>query len=115
MDALEFLKERKRMCCSYKHCLGCPLEKLRCALNPVDSDEDNTQVLAAVEQWSKEYARKTRQSEFLKQWPNAKLDYRGGIGIAPCDLDKTMQGKDDNCYYGNCDNCRREFWTQEIV
>ena len=24
MDALEFLKERKRLCSSYKGCVGCP-------------------------------------------------------------------------------------------
>lgn len=37
MDALEFLKERKRMCNSYGHCEGCPLEEVICALDQTDS------------------------------------------------------------------------------
>ena len=58
MDALEFLKERKRMCNSYSDCCDCPLGSSRCVINHVTSDEDNERIVAAVEQWSKEHPRK---------------------------------------------------------
>lgn len=32
MDALEFLKERKRMCDYYSHCKGCPLDGSKCVI-----------------------------------------------------------------------------------
>ena len=40
MDALEFLMEQKRMCGSYKGCVGCPFEKSSCVISHVTSDED---------------------------------------------------------------------------
>lgn len=118
MDAVKFIQERNRMCATYtpKRCEGCPAdnyggEGVACiTIDKIDADR----LVPIVEKWSAAHPRKTRQSEFLKHYPNAQLDYRGVIGIAPCDLDKTMQGKDDDCYYGNCDNCRREFWMQEV-
>lgn len=33
MDALEFLKERKRMCDYYSHCKGCPLDGSKCVID----------------------------------------------------------------------------------
>lgn len=33
MEALEFLKERSRMCKSYTGCGGCPLERGNCGLS----------------------------------------------------------------------------------
>ena len=40
MDALEFLKERKRMCNYYSHCKGCPLDGSKCVIDNAVSDED---------------------------------------------------------------------------
>lgn len=75
MDALEFLKERRRMCSSYEHCENCPLEESNCTVSDlVDSDEDYKRVIAAVEQWSKEHPAKTRLTpeefaEYLYELP----------------------------------------------
>ena len=67
MEALEFLKERKRMCRSFgESCTGCPCEEIRCVITSDLSDDDDKQVVAVVEQWSKEHSRKTRQSVFLE-------------------------------------------------
>lgn len=41
MDALEFLKERKRMCNYYSHCKGCPLDGSKCVIDNAVSDEDS--------------------------------------------------------------------------
>ena len=64
MDALEFLRERKRMCNLCKHCEGCPLERARCDLGTSTPDEEYEKIIAAVEQWSKEHPRKTRRACF---------------------------------------------------
>ncbi len=71
MEALEFLKESKRMCRSFAgSCAGCPWEKIVCETDLDDaSDDDYKRIVATVEQWSKEHPRKTRQSVFLKRWP----------------------------------------------
>lgn len=71
MDAIEFLKERKRMCTSRKGCDGCPLEGTNCVLSYATDDEDYERIIATVEQWSKEHPRKTRQTEILKMFPEA--------------------------------------------
>lgn len=113
MDALEFLKERKRMCKSYKGCKGCPLERGNCGLSTSTSDEEYERIIAAVEQWSDAHPLKTRQSVFLEQWPETEIDYQGVLVIEPCGLDKTETEKRD-CYNSSCDDCRREFWMQEV-
>lgn len=118
MDAVKFIQERNRMCAIYtpKNCKGCPAdsyggEGVACIMiDKIDADR----LVPIVEKWSKENSRKTRQSEFLHQWPNTKLDCHGVLVIDPCDLDKTMQGKDEDCYYARCDKCRRDFWMQGV-
>ena len=108
MEALEFLKERKRMCNSYKGCCDCPLESSHCVISHVTSDEDYERIISTVERWSKEHPRKTRQSVFLEQWPDARVD-DGVIGICPRSVDKNYA-----CVFFVCSECRREFWMQEV-
>ena len=117
MDALEFLKERKRMCNSYKSCDSCPLAEGHCVINHVTSDEDCKRIVAAVEQWSKEHPRKTRQSVFLEQWPDAIISPDGLLEVAPCQLCVGLtHGKStEDCEKrGLCAKCRREFWMKEV-
>ena len=112
MNALEFLRERKRMCNLCKHCEGCPLERAGCGLGTSASDEEYEKIIAAVEQWSKEHPRKTRQSVFLEQWPNCMVDRDGTVGMCPRNVDKNYIC-DLNRYTG-CLDCRCEFWMQEV-
>ena len=117
MDALEFLMERRRMCDSYRHCEGCPLEWGKCVVSDVAPDEDYKRIIAAVEQWSKEHPCKTRQSVFLEQWPDAIISYDGFPEVAPCQLCVGLiHGKSiaDCEKRGLCAKCRREFWMQEV-
>ena len=109
MEALEFLKERKRMCNSYKGCCDCPLESSHCVISHVTSDEDYERIIAIVEQWSKEHQRKTRQSVFLEQWPNCQMGDDGVIGMCPRNVNKMYV-----CGSVGCADCRREFWMQEV-
>lgn len=75
MDAIEFIKERNRMCDFYKCCKikGCPAENLSC-----DSLEEiaiqGFKLIRDVEQWSKEHPQKTILQDFLEKFPNAKLE-----------------------------------------
>lgn len=111
MDALEFLRERKRMCNLCKHCEGCPLERAGCGLGTSASDEEYEKIIAAVEQWSKEHPRKTRQSVFLEQWPEAQRNDDDGILFCPKTVDTTFRC---DAIFKKCRDCRREFWMQEV-
>ena len=115
MDAVEFLKERKRLCEVYfekTECKECPLENMGCWTVDFCADDSCEKVIAIVEQWSKEHPRKTRQSVFLEQWPKCPMDDDGVVGTCPrnveknyiCDLNRSA----------GCPDCRREFWMQEV-
>lgn len=110
MDALEFAKERKRMCRSHTRCLDCPLKEVKC--NVIDES------LAIVEQWSKDHPRKTRQSVFLEQWPDAVLDRFGVIRLCLMEVSAAhrRRGNSEKCRHPEkmCIDCRREFWMQEV-
>ena len=109
MDALEFLRERRRMCNSYRNCEGCPLEDGKCVVSDVAPDEDYKRIITAVEQWSKEHPRKTRQSVFLEQWPNV-ITNNGVIDILPCNIDQRLV----KCTNTDCSKCKCEFWLEEV-
>ena len=111
MEALEFLKEHKRMCNeysrSYNGCCDCPLVS-HCSISSTASDDDNKKTVDVVEQWSKDHPRKTRQSVFLEKWPNV-ITNNGVIDILPCTIDPSLAESDGK----DCFKCRREFWMQE--
>lgn len=115
MDALEFLKERKRMCNYYSHCKGCPLDGSKCVIDNAVSDEDCKRFAASVEQWSKEHSRKTRQSVFLEQYSEARIGDDGVLQIYPCLISASYRNARGNCATmgRECPDCCREFWSQE--
>ena len=115
MDAVEYVKQRERMCNYYKHnnCSKCPAFSCEecCGLNGIST------MVPIVEKWSKEHSAKTRQSEFLKMCPNAEIGDDGLPSIAPCQLDVGLlrcESKEDCRYRGVCGKCRRNFWLKEI-
>lgn len=109
MDAVEYAKQRERMCNYYGDCDACPAQKIiGCATIAKIS-----QMVPIVEQWAKEHPIKTRQSEFLKMFPNASVGYNGTLVICPSQADtKAVAG----CIRSerNCDKCKRDFWLAEI-
>lgn len=112
MDAVEYLKVKARMCDSLKECGDCPLNKINNTdnINCFDRHYEE-EAVAIVEKWSAEHPIKTRQSEFLKMFPNAAMD-NGILFINPCSID---QKKLDNCNkYKECTDCRKEYWNQEV-
>lgn len=111
MDAVKFLKERKRMCEAYKVCTGCPMEGQLCGgYISVDAER----VVGAVEKWSAAHPRKTRQSVFLEHYPDAKIDDDGVIAICPTAFSSAYRDDIGKCAGVTCSKCRREFWSQEV-
>ena len=113
MDALEFIKERNRMCQSFGgSCNGCPADKNICCSAFGWQEE----LVAIVEKWSKENPRKTRQDVFLKQWPEAYIHEDGYLDICPLEVSAAHRDADGCCAPLDrlCPDCRREFWMQEV-
>ena len=103
MDAVEYVKQRDRMCDYYVNCDDCPAGNYEgcSSLNEIPN------LVPIVEQWVKEHPAKTRQSEFLKMFPNARID-DGVIFLGPCAIDKSHKCTLD------CKKCCRDYWLKEI-
>ena len=88
MDAVKFVKEYLRMCTKVDECEDCPVYKTDfCAVPAKErSQESAEEIVELVEQWAAAHPRKTRQSVFLKQWPDAIISYDGLPEVAPCQL-----------------------------
>lgn len=116
MEALEFLKERKRMCNSYDGCKGCPFDDSKCVIDSTISDEDCKRIVATVEKWSKEHPRKTRQSVFLEQYPEVQIDNNDVLSVCPAVISPSHRKDGGGCLniHKKCADCRREFWGQEV-
>lgn len=117
MDAVKFIKERKRMC-NGRPCATCPLftvHRLEYLHDCKDWCMDHPEAsVTVVEKWAEEHPRETRQSEFLKQWPNAKMNpFTGTVDVPPCYLDKSFL---DECpeNASGCHDCRRKYWLKEV-
>lgn len=121
MDAVKFIEERNRMCKSFgDRCTGCPASD-NCGCCAVDqavdqaSTLDATAQVAIVEKWSAAHPSKTRQSAFLEQYPNARIDSQAVIYVCPADAygDKVCPKNGENVRM-LCRDCRREFWMHEV-
>ena len=121
MDAVKFIKERNRMCKSFDGgCKGCPAfnaceDELCCAVGQ-ESTLDATAQIVMVEEWSAAHPRKTRQSVFLEQYPEAQIAANGVLDVCPAPIFHSHRGEDGRCRepYKKCIDCRREFWMQEV-
>lgn len=117
MDAVEYVKQRERMCGYYGSCDKCLANKvIGCATIAKIS-----QMVPIVEQWAKEHPVKTRQSEFLKMYPNAQKSSDGVLNICPEKIEHEKYKSAalyKACIYSDtgklCTDCRRDFWLKEI-
>lgn len=126
MDAVEFLKEKDRMCKSFDQTVCRDRDDVACELRHKSSKENIScyeyikkhpaEAVEIVEQWAKEHPVKTRQSEFLKMFPKAKVDANNVITICPyetcisykCDL---IWGESTE---PKCHECRKKYWLEEV-
>lgn len=118
MEALEFLRERNRMCKSFNRCSdGCPAWGGSCKLETgTDLECEADKQVEIVKEWAAAHPRKTRQSVFLEQWPEASIGNDGVLKICPFVLLASYRENDGRCVsmHRQCDDCRREFWMQEV-
>jgi len=68
------------------------------------------EAIEIVQKWSDEHPKKTRQSEFLKMFPNAKMSGDGVVSICPSNVDTTL----DCVHNKGCTECTREYWLAEV-
>lgn len=78
MDAVKFIKEINRLCEAQEDCEDCPLIGHACDVNTATimscyNIESVQKMVQIVEQWAKDHPVKTRQSEFLKLFPDADI------------------------------------------
>lgn len=117
MDTVKFIKERNRMCKSVDvRCEVCPAFHVgengaQCAVGAA-SMLDATAQIAIVEDWSAAHPRKTRQSMFLEQYPEAELMH-GCVVICPKRISADCRNRLGDCTNRACSDCLREFWMQE--
>lgn len=110
MDAVEFIKAIKQMLSAGAN--NSTAQKYISAYKKNDCEG----MVKAAEQWAAEHTVKTRQSVFLEQFPNVRLDTNEIIDISPCRVDPkqySFNGK-DCCKFRSCGECRREFWLAEV-
>ena len=109
MDAVKFLKTLRRMCNG--GCRECEYGK-RSGLDPcmIWQRVHPEEAVAIVEQWAAEHPAKTRQSEFLKHYPDAQID-SGCLNACPMDIFGDMG---INCNAQFCFECKKAFWLAEV-
>lgn len=125
MDAVKFAHDRNRMCNAERGqgegCKSCPLDQIMDRNNvcSVWCFQNPEKAIEAVEKWAAEHPVKTRQSEFLKQWPETRIDKTTGV-LTICPAELTKEYRDDRGACGAysvetcvCEPCRREFWLAE--
>lgn len=108
-----FAKEFDRMCAYYvkkeKTCHDCPFYYLGCYQCTKDNPTKSVEILQT---WSDQHPKTTRQSEFLKLFPNAEI-INDIIDILPCTIDTTY--KSDMCsYFDCCWACEKNYWLTEV-
>lgn len=117
MDAVEFFKTVNKIC-KNQSCRKCPvwkegvcMTKHMVGLND-DLIKSIEETVLKVEQWAKDHPVNTRQSEFLKRFPNAMINKSDGVlCITPC----SIEGESIGCINGkSCGDCRREYWSEEV-
>ena len=71
MDAAKYLREWARMCAEYALCKGCPIGHGTCREMEAQEPE---KIVAIVEEWAKEHPVETRQSRFLAERWNSRME-----------------------------------------
>ncbi len=124
MDVLEYEKVRIRMCRTMilkeGGCEACPLFnglKRRCGFAASIAENMDEDVIKKnvdiVIKWAKDHPVKTRQSEFLKLFPNAQKS-DGIINICPILIDEDYKSTSE-CLGTRCNVCRQLFWNEEVT
>lgn len=111
MDAVEYLKTLNRMC--HCECLKCEFGKARSGFEtcPVWQRTHPKEAVEIAEKWAKEHPAKTRQSEFLKHYPDARILAHGCLNACPMNV---FSDAEINCNAQPCIECKKAFWLAEV-
>jgi (2Fe-2S) ferredoxin len=111
MDAVKYLKTLRRMC-NCECCSQCELGKRLIVYETCTAwrKAHPDEAVAIVEQWDAEHPVKTRQSEFLKLFPNAQTD-SGCLNACPMDV---FGNTGIDCNKRTCFECKKAFWLAEV-
>ena len=101
----------------YEVCGGCPANRISggCIFSATNGETPEEQI-DFMKAWSAANPPKTRQSVFLEQYPEARIDANGVLDLCPAIIVKSHRANGGGCidYHRNCDDCTREFWSQEV-
>ena len=115
MDAVKFLKERARMCEANQTgemtCENCAAYKGVSQCYKLGEPKDPEKMVAIVEQWAADHPIKTRQSEFLKHYPDARILAHGCLNACPMNV---FSDTGINCNAQPCIECKKAFWSAEV-
>lgn len=113
MDAVKFTRAAMRMCNDYySKCWSCPAgDDTSCKLDSSYSAISAEEKVAIVEQWAERHPAKTRQSVFLKHYPDARILVHGCLNTCPMDV---FSDTGINCNAQPCFECKKAFWLAEV-
>lgn len=126
MDTVEFLKTVNRLCKKNRSCAECPIfckkgmcmlrrTVMLCDASDASVESSIEEMISIVEQWAKDNPVKTHQSEFLKTFPNARIDDSGVLLFCPNDF-LPVGARSTYCKkYENCKECRKDYWLAEVT
>ena len=122
MDAVKYFKLKARMT-NADECGECQSSCNDCKLSARNNGKDlyctglefkhPEKAVEIVEKWAAEHPVKTRQSEFLKIFPNAKLNEDGELLILPCHI-YFRYTPEEGCDGTGCTKCKKEYWLEEV-
>lgn len=106
-----------RMCKSHKDCKFCNLSvnanglHITCCNLLANYPNKASEIIL---KWCEEHPIKTRQSEFMKMFPNVPT-YKGAITICPCLIDCNYERKHCKNYVDfDCTDCKKDYWLAEV-
>ena len=105
MDAVKFIKAIKQMLSAGAN--DSTVQKYISAYKKNDYEE----MVKAAEQWAAEHPVKTRQREFLKHYPGARILAHGCLNACPMNV---FSDTGINCSAQTCTECRKKFWLAEV-
>lgn len=101
-----------RLCRTVITCDNCPMCATRNGINSSCDDlliKNPDKANEIILKWCEEHPIKTRQSEFLKMFPNVRIDDNAVVRICPIFVDANF-----NCVSIDCPKCREEYWFAEV-
>lgn len=112
MDAIKYLKTLRRMC-NCECCSQCELGKRLIVHETCTAwrKAHPEEAVAIVEQWAAEHPVKTRQSEFLEHYPDARILAHGCLNVCPMNV---FSDTGINCNAQPCIECKKAFWLAEV-